>query len=242
MNTTEVISQMLKENTGTHFLDSGEELNRHWQKNQLRDFMSEPAARLSFSLHRNQLNIEFTRSLYHYLLERLSYNAELTKSFRDFMKDKDDCDFVGMEDFCRFYEFNFGTENTYNHESNLDQVLQYTAFGRSPDLFDHVLLQIHGGCDVRGGYTSAVAFDLKGEIGLYDSAYGLIRCPHCKTYWQTDDNYHWYREGACGLGAKTQLERYNAESGSEGKEGILVVTEDGNAFCPACGLGILKAE
>ena len=34
METKELIYQMLTENTGSHFLDSGGAGNRHWQRNQ----------------------------------------------------------------------------------------------------------------------------------------------------------------------------------------------------------------
>jgi len=50
------------------------------------------------------------------------------------------------------------TVNTYNHESWLDSVLQYVVFSWEGD--DYVLLQYHGGCDVRGGYTAPRAFRL----------------------------------------------------------------------------------
>ena len=44
MDTEQVIYNMLTENTGTHFLDSGMANGRHWQKNQvktLEDFKNE---------------------------------------------------------------------------------------------------------------------------------------------------------------------------------------------------------
>ena len=38
-----IVSEMLKENTGTHFLDSGGSYGRSWQRNQKRDFEKEEA-------------------------------------------------------------------------------------------------------------------------------------------------------------------------------------------------------
>ena len=44
--TADVIISMLKENTGAHFLDSGGAYGRNWERNQARDFESEPACRV----------------------------------------------------------------------------------------------------------------------------------------------------------------------------------------------------
>ncbi len=240
--TERILIEMLKENTGTHMLDSGGETGRHWQRNQQRDFSSEPGSNLEFHFYaKGHLSISYTRKVLPYLSERLTFNRELNNEFQHFLKSGDFCYLEAMEEFCRVNEFEFSTVNTYNGECNLDQTLQYTAFGRT-EFPDHVLLQIHGGCDVRGGYTKPVVFNLKNEMGLFDVADGIIRCSHCKTYWQTDDNVHWYREGACGLGAGTKLNDYDVESGVNGKKGVLVVTEDSNAFCPVCGQGQLQGE
>lgn len=48
------------------------------------------------------------------------------------------------------------TFNTYNHESDLTQVLQGGYCKIDGDTY--LILQIHGGCDVRGGYTDARLF------------------------------------------------------------------------------------
>jgi hypothetical protein len=55
------------------------------------------------------------------------------------------------------------TFNTYNGESDLSQILQGSWIecyrgGRRSGLEIYLLLQIHGGCDVRGGYTNAKLF------------------------------------------------------------------------------------
>jgi hypothetical protein len=48
------------------------------------------------------------------------------------------------------------TFNTYNGESELSQILQGSWI--ELDGYQYVLLQIHGGCDARGGYTNAKLF------------------------------------------------------------------------------------
>ena len=48
--TAEVIADMLRENTGKHFLDSGGAYGRHWERNQDRDFSAEPYAEVEFNV------------------------------------------------------------------------------------------------------------------------------------------------------------------------------------------------
>lgn len=62
--------------------------------------------------------------------------------------------------------------NTYNHDSNLSQVLQWTII----DLDDkkYVLLQVHQGCDVRGGYTDAKMFLLPDDYMPMESVYWKV--------------------------------------------------------------------
>ena len=66
--------------------------------------------------------------------------------------------------------------NTYNHESLLDQVLQFVLF--SGEYGEFVVLQIHGGCDVRGGYTKPRVFTFgnTSELDILDNARGGIHC------------------------------------------------------------------
>lgn len=153
--------------------------------------------------------------------------------------------------------------NTYNGEDLLSQTLQYTYF--ECDGTPYVLLQVHGGCDVRGGYTAPRAFRLTDSdgSGILDNARATIYCeprsddvrgqlglngkpvpppePH---YWTTDDGCHWYADGCCGLGAGTQLERYDRvdiEGRMAWEAGVLCADADGNGYCPICG-GRLRAS
>lgn len=66
--------------------------------------------------------------------------------------------------------------NTYNGEDALSQVLQYVLF--SGEYGDFVVLQIHGGCDVRGGYTKPRVFSFGNltELDILDNACGGICC------------------------------------------------------------------
>lgn len=68
------------------------------------------------------------------------------------------------------------TVNTYNGENLVDQILQYTLF--SNDSGEYVALQIHGGCDVRGGYTKPRVFSFghRSELDIIDNMRATIHC------------------------------------------------------------------
>jgi hypothetical protein len=95
------------------------------------------------------------------------------------------------------------TENTYNGEDALDRTLQFTMFSfinsprtsipdyaagevdRQPRDYEflpdgtYVLLQVHGGADVRGGYTDPRLFEVTGESDescMFDNARVEIWC------------------------------------------------------------------
>ena len=82
------------------------------------------------------------------------------------------------------------TENTYNSESFLSQVLQY-SYGTCEEFGDVFLVQVHGGADVRGGYTSPRAFEPRGgsELGIIgEDSRGTITAGREGT-WQSDNGY-----------------------------------------------------
>lgn len=77
-------------------------------------------------------------------------------------------------------EFGLGGDNTYNQENDLDQVFQF-------DLVEcwgerYAIIQIHTGCDVRGGYTSPVVTRLYDESYFYDWNVDYY-CQECGTSW-----------------------------------------------------------
>lgn len=254
-----IFSQLLTENTGRHLLDSGDAYGRNWQRNQGRDFQAEPPVTVDF-----KYGIEVTLNVYHFLNDRLSLASDLDADFQAFAEGSD-CERFGLaavdawlEKLASDAEEN-GTEppaglygegkpftvNTYNGESLLSQVIQYTYFTLGDDAY--VALQIHGGCDVRGGYTAPRIFSIDGahdETSIFDNARASIGCDSCDAFWTTDDGCNWYRDGACGHGAGAQLETYDRteeKNGDAPEAGKMHVKEDGSALCPCCGTGNLRA-
>ena len=168
------IHKMLIENTGRHFLDSGGAYGRLWEKNQgktLGDFQNEAPAYLDISsgVYNGVKSYDFSVgvSLYHKLvacLELDQYCIEFNSLAVDNWQNDQ---FYGVSDsggewlenkgFTESREWFTGGFNSYNFNSNLSQDIQGHILD-SENGDKYVLLQIHGGCDIRGGYTDAKLF------------------------------------------------------------------------------------
>lgn len=208
MNTANILKDMLRENTGVALCDSGGEpkydangnyigssygYGRNYEINRHVDFEKISPVTLSFS----NGNIEFTHNIYHWLKERCEYSEELNKLFEEFSGENENKGWLElMEGFPEYLgtltddegnplygEFGgiYGEGkpfcvNTYNGESLLSQVIQFVYFSDKDNEF--IALQIHGGADVRGGYTSPKIFSVGnlGELDILDCAKGEIFC------------------------------------------------------------------
>ena len=169
--TQKTVFAMLTENTGTHFLDSGGTNGRMWQRNQgksIQDFANEPEQSVNISnwvaANGNEYTeIERTVSVFHYLSQlELDDLCEPFNDIQDECNNWDaDCEAYGVSreawqmliDECDPDIKIDRVWNTYNGESDLSQVLQgawLEVFGEP-----YVLIQVHGGADVRGGYYNA---------------------------------------------------------------------------------------
>ena len=170
-DTQKLVYAMLTENTGRHMLDSGGAYGRNWERNQantIEDFDNEQEQTIEKSEWTDKdgethTEYERTVSVFHYLSElELDHVCdkfnELNTDCKDWEGDfgygvsqagADFLELIGMES---KHEF-----NTYNGDCDLSQVLQ-GAWLEDADGDTYILLQIHGGCDVRGGYTDAKLF------------------------------------------------------------------------------------
>jgi hypothetical protein len=214
--TATILAAMFTENTGRHMLDSGGAYGRNWERNQGRDvqsFLDEPEA--SFDVLGDSWYV--SRSTFHFLNDRLTYNPKLQAEFDAVAEDNPDEGWMTVIDTFlseQYPDANSLCVNTYNHENTLDQVIQYWQVSTSGDATspDFVILQVHGGCDVRGGYTAPKLFDSCGEVGLLDDNSVHVGCegvepPQYETLpgfpdaekvyhnWYSDDaGYNWYSD------------------------------------------------
>jgi hypothetical protein len=115
-------------------------------------------------------------NLFHFLIDKLEITPEskaLQKQFEQYEKEHpDDYYLEDMENFAeeeKDKDTDVFTINSYNDEYNmLSQGIQYVGFHKNDK--DFVILQIHGGADIRGGYTEPHIFETEDMYSLYDSA------------------------------------------------------------------------
>jgi hypothetical protein len=167
---------MFTENTGRHLLDSGSAYGRAWERNAnktVADFMSAPLETTTV-YQQSDGTLEYTRTLdmFQHMYETLSLDR-ICSHFNKLNTNAGNWDHsYGVSDIAGKYLdrkmnelglVNMFRENTYNHDTDLNGTLLYTMIGEDPDNFysaEYVLIQVHGGCDVRGGYTDAKLFKL----------------------------------------------------------------------------------
>lgn len=264
MTTEEVIADMLIENTGRHILDSGGAYGRHWESNRSQ-VLEEKLAPVEFFKKQPATSWSYgpTLNVFHFLCAAVDYVPQLDRAWFKWVYSGPEDRYINgtstAEEFIDQlvkkkwadpdWDFHGTWVNTYNGEDALSQILQYVMFqltedcpwyGDTPSWTDGgvVLLSIHGGCDVRGGYTSLRAFAHNPFDGdgpsLFDNAKLTISCQNedCpmpkedkynRAYFMDSDNggYTWYGED------RDWLEPVAVEDGREMPR------------CPYCGSELL---
>jgi hypothetical protein len=256
--TQQIVNAMLVENTGRSLCDSGDFYGRNYDINQKSGLPTVPRSLLDFKYN----SISVVHRLAAWLPAMLEYNPMIQRKFTRFAnrpENKDSCWLEVMQAYCQHVEgkgiYGDGDSfvvNSYNGEDLLSQTIQYCYW--TDDDGAHVLLQVHGGCDVRGGYTAPKAFDVGGEYGtddtaIFDNAKAGIYCTgkDCDSSWYTDDGYHWYtNQDGENLEKLERVVLGDEPSAPNAVEVIaarkiaglgpaLIVDAEGNGYCPDCG-------
>lgn len=154
MDTSTLAREMLTERTAHSIIDSGGIYGRRYEKNKEVDFENTPQAVLT--------EWGASVSFYHHMAALLEQNP-VTEAFNSLPSDDWHGDHYGcsrvMSDFLQLIGAEIGDAwNTYNWENNFDQTVQGCDVEINQERY--VLIQIHGGCDVRSGYTDAKLFKL----------------------------------------------------------------------------------
>ena len=92
--TETVILEQLRENTGTHFLDSGGAYGRHWQRNQHRNIHAEPEVLGRFETYGDTWYVSLALSVFHFLRAFCEHDAAMQEAFEEFAElpeHADDC-------------------------------------------------------------------------------------------------------------------------------------------------------
>ncbi len=202
--TEEVVREMLTENTGSHFLDSGGAYGRNWSRNANKNFDDEPTQSCTWSVYSNKPEISATVSLYKWMLEHLKFDPEMQERFDEYAQEhEDDCYLELQEGFAEQEHSRVeqtvapNTVNTYNFDNDLSQVIQYVELFLDGDYEpSHLVVSVHGGCDVRGGYTAPKCFSLREEY--YDLQDRMSIKTLCAGDWCWSYSGYWrYAETEC---------------------------------------------
>lgn len=259
VKTADVLASMWTESTGASILDSGDAYGRSWQRNQaaaaLSDmspaelFLSEPQVTMDARYGYPEISV----SAFHWLNEILEYDPVMQRRFDLFVALLGDDHMPWLAEAERFgeavdesrwgleygYAERSSSHNTYNGETWLSDVLQYVVFDWEGETY--VLLQYHGGCDVRGGYTKPRAFRVSGSEGryeLYTEGHVSLHCTEHSgeylgegLYGPVYDSVHAWDSNSSGIDWTEYGGAYDRVE-FEVKE-----PEDGEPFvaCPTCG-------
>jgi len=170
-----IIAQM-KENTGASILDSGGAYGRNHERNRARGvkFGQGPSIDdcgatipvqdyMEHCFSRTPEAVAIERALKRriakaYPDEPVSLSYSEKAAIREGLEDMG-CDAEGE---CGGWKW----WNTYNDDTDLSQTLQLVTFRRGDTYF--AIVQVHGGCDVRGGYTDGKVYEVPEYYNLFD--------------------------------------------------------------------------
>lgn len=161
----EMLAAMMVEDTGTHMLDSGGAYGRAWEKHRKQVGEAEVTP-LEFFTAQPRITVDtswssITASTFHFWKDRLEYCPDIDDAFYEWAEQEDSGSpwIEDLDDWLDMLELDThptGWVNTYNEESLLQDVCMIQAFEVEGSGF--IALSIHGGCDVRGGYTKPRIF------------------------------------------------------------------------------------
>lgn len=157
VTTADVVAEMLTENTGGNLLDSGSYYGRNHERNQgltVEDFRKAPLAVLDGDT--------VTVSVFHHMVNHLDYNHELDAQLSAFINSSEYSYYEAVPAWLESWgvaESEIFSWNTYEVDGDLlSQTLQGWTV-TFPDGVVRDIVQVHGGCDVRGGYTRPRVFN-----------------------------------------------------------------------------------
>lgn len=229
MTLNSALKQMFSESVPHHFLDSGSAYGYNYEENQKRNFDDEPD--VFISEYEGKLDGIFINS-FKFLEENLIDFAEnLTIQFWNEIDENDQE--VSDEDIIKKLggEICYERENTYNFDTLLDSIFIYCHFEIEGNMY--VMLRLHQGSDVRGGYTAPYIFKCEDYIfnhriilsctkNIFENHSNTEELP-IKT--ETKEVYH-------DIIVENDSEMYN-DDGEKVNSDISVINN--KIICPICG-------
>lgn len=194
-NIKELVSELMIEEVDKSILDSGSAYGYNYEENRT----NPPAEQPEYDVDDWNGVPLITKNLYHVLVGALDCDPAtyaLTVMFREFMDEEGLYPVEAMEEFPGFLQeehgwnshVEWGVLNTYNYCYPVNQGIQGMdlTITSGPLVGDYVILQIHGGCDVRGGYTLPVVMGGLMDDLMAEMSYIAVSCNQCGVMWEID--------------------------------------------------------
>lgn len=240
------LAEMFMEHIPTSILDSGSAFGYRYQKCREDPVWKRPDARFEFGVRDGKPDIVSYLNTFRWLSYALLYDKDVDDKFQEWRK-QEFPDGEGWEEHLaefvnpqtnKTYKHWWG-EYTYNYENCFDtNFIWYMIQDEKCNIDTNlVILQLHNGCDARGGFTQPVMFLSEHSTFYPFQIPATMCCNHCGARWDLNPYGHTeYRDNF----SYKDIEDYPCEKGTEGKKGTVVVESSSKAYCPACGEGNLQ--
>ena len=159
--TKKIIYDMMTEDTGRSITDSGDHYGRNWQENRKNNFDRSPAALVTF----HDGSPEIIKSTFHFLCENLEHDKIMQDRLDKLTQNSDKSYSDDVESFLESFVI-LDRGYTYNDEySTLNANIVYDIFEDDGEKF--AIIQCHGGCDARWGFSKPRVFRVNHEHFTY---------------------------------------------------------------------------
>jgi len=203
--TAQNFCELARVNTGSHMMDSGGANGRHWQQGAI----SETADKVTANVYDGKIEYLSVETAIH-LDEHLYIDREATERFHDWCDERDPDNHESPLALMELYaaetmpDAAITSDNSYNWDSPYSQTFQFVAASYDEWYYDDetlMLIQMHNGADVRGGYTEAVI--AKTQDGFGDGFSEILSpdseirpyCHECyaeaENVWDAVEHYDW---------------------------------------------------
>lgn len=202
-NIESVLLDLFKFNSGIDIMDSGGADGRRWQQNQKHDIRKKYQCKIEFDLKIGEVNnVSVVKNAYFFLKDWLIFDEvtdQLNKHLRKLVKECDNYSDIMYMDENELIPYrildDYGQvrlndpDNTYNYDEILDHSYQFRTMVIDYDTY--ILIQIHTGADIRGGYSSPVWFKIN-EDSVSDTMFYIQGDDN--EYYTDDMGRNWYND------------------------------------------------
>lgn len=168
------LRELFVEKVGHSMLDSGGAYGYQHDANEKNPPWEKPIITFSLaSRGSSETEISVSINTYIHFLTCLDITEESEKvraEYEAFCAEEEQVDDSHFENMTEFSKQR--ANNTYNYDNPMDHVFQYVEFtrmGKDKRPHEFVILQLHLGCDVRGGYSKPRVFELTVGSGMLSS-------------------------------------------------------------------------